>query len=172
MIEGATSRGGPSATHEDRASTLAAMATLAQYAICIDALPDGSRPDVLQVRSRDYSIFVGDAKATETPGNVETALRLARYTNFLARYRSAGGSGVMALAVSPVDRYDWLRVLRDVCRSLADGRIAGNVDVIDDGCAIVWQAFVPVSKLVRPPQGRVWRVVAEGLNEVRLVAES
>lgn len=172
MTESATRHGRPSVVHEDRAHTLAAMATLAGYVIGIDALPDGSRPDVLRVRPGDDSLFVGDAKATETAGNVDTATRLARYVSFLIRYRYAGGSGAMALAVSPADRYGWLRVLRDLCGPLEAAPVAGNVDVVDDRCAIVWQTFSPGVTATRSARVDARRVRAEGLDEVSRVAYS
>jgi hypothetical protein len=131
----------PSSVHEARALTLATMAKLTGHVVEIDALPDGGRPDVLLVRPGDRSVFIGDAKAAETPGNADTALRLSRYAKFLARYVGAGGSGVMALAVPVGDRYGWLRLLRDVCAPLDDGRRADGIDVLDPGCAVAWQRF-------------------------------
>lgn len=144
MIELMPTNGGPSAVHETRARTLAAMATLAGHVIEIDALPNGGRPDVLLVRPGDCSVFIGDAKATETPGNTETAQRLMRYTAFLRRYVDAGGSGVVALAVPVGDLYGWLRVLRDVCAQHGEGRVDGRVEVLDVDCAVVWQRIAPV----------------------------
>jgi hypothetical protein len=121
---------------------LAAMAMLTGHVVEIDALPDGGRPDVLLIRPGDYSVFIGDAKATETPGNTETALRLSRYARFLARYTDAGGSGVVALIVATHDRYGWLRTLRDVCVLINHGRQScGRVDVLDLDCAVVWQDY-------------------------------
>jgi len=141
MMEPMPANGRPSAAHEARVRTLATLATLAGHVVEIDALPDGGRPDVLLVRPGDHSVFIGDAKATETPGNAETAQRLVRYTAFLRAYVRAGGSGVVALAVPTQDPYGWLRVLRDVCTRLGDGRVEGKVDVLAVDCAVVWQRF-------------------------------
>ena len=142
MIDLAPTTGRPSQLHESRAHTLAAMARLTGHVVEIEALPDGGRPDVLFVRPGDRSVFIGDAKATETPGNTETALRLSRYARFLARYVDAGGPGVMALVVAVHDRYGWLRVLRDVCAPLGhDHQVRGRVDVLDLDSAVVWQWF-------------------------------
>ena len=142
MIDLAPTTGRPSQLHESRAHTLAAMARLTGHVVEIEALPDGGRPDVLFVRPGDRSVFIGDAKATETPGNTETVLRLSRYARFLARYVDAGGPGVMALVVAAHDRYGWLRVLRDVCVPLShDHQVRGRVDVLDLDSAVVWQWF-------------------------------
>ena len=135
--------GRPSAAHEARAQTLSTMATLTGHVVEIDALPEGGRPDVLLVRPGDRSIFIGDAKASETPGNADTARRLMQYTAFLARYVGAGGSGVVALAVPTRDPYGWLWLFRDVCDQLVHGRVDGRVDVLDINCAVVWQRFGP-----------------------------
>lgn len=135
--------GRPSAAHEARVDVLTTLATLAGHVNAIDVLPDGSRPDVAMVRPGDRSLFLGDAKATETPGSSNTAVRLGQYTAFLGRYIAAGGTGVFALAVPPTERYSWLRLLEDVCTLVVPGGIQGHLDVIGSDCAVVWQAFVP-----------------------------
>jgi hypothetical protein len=142
MIDLAPSVGCPSEVHQSRACTLAAMARLTGHVVEMGVLPEGGRPDVLLVRPGDCSVFIGDAKATETPGNAETALRLSRYARFLARYVDAGGSGVFALVVAAHDRYGWLRVLRDVCVPVDHGRrVGGRIDVLDLDSAVVCQWF-------------------------------
>jgi hypothetical protein len=142
MIEFGVRSGRPSEIHERRAETLGTMARLSGYVVEIDALVDGGRPDVLLVRPGDRSIFVGDAKATEIPGNAETTRRLSRYARFLARYVRSGGSGVFALVVPVRNGYEWRRVLRDVCAPLANSRpVDGRVDLIDPASAVVWQWF-------------------------------
>jgi hypothetical protein len=124
---------------------LAALATLVGYTIAIDSLPDGSRPDVLQVRPGDRALFVGDAKATETAGNEDTARRLSRYASFLTTHILTGRSCVMALAVSPTDRYDWMRLLRSVSAPNISTLVNSSVDVIDNQLAVVWLAFGPAT---------------------------
>lgn len=134
-------RGVPSALHEERAGKLTTMAILAGHTVKIDSLPDGTRPDVLQVRPMDASLFVGDAKATETPGNAETLFRLSRYASFLGRYIAAGGSGAMALIVAEEDRFGWVRLLRELTATVVGGvAMRAHVDVVERGTAIVWEA--------------------------------
>lgn len=135
-------RGGPSQLHEARVETLATLATLGGFESGPDVLPAGSRPDVLLLRARDSAAFVGDAKATETPGNSETYARLAGYANFLADWISIGRPGVFALAVDAVDAYRWLWTLRDLCLRPSGGcRVPGRVDMIDPATAVIWQGF-------------------------------
>jgi hypothetical protein len=142
VIDSALQAGRPGEVHERRADTLATMARLSGYTVDIDVLPDGGRPDVLLVRPADQSLFVGDAKATETAGNADTTRRLSRYTTFAARYVAAGGSAVVALVVPARDRNKWLRVLCDVCAPIGSGRrIDGRVDLLDAETAVIWQWF-------------------------------
>lgn len=131
--------GGPSLIHEERAETLAAMATLAGYTVAVNALPDRSRPDVLRTRPSDRAIFLGDAKATETPGNQETRARLRRYLTFMRSYVAAGGFGVVALIVSGRDAYGWLRLLREFCVHVgSDTSHLTRLDAVDDRTAVAW----------------------------------
>jgi hypothetical protein len=136
-------RGGPSDLHEYRAGTLATMAILTGHTRALSALPGGSRPDVLRLRLDDYSLFIGDAKATETPGNMDTFARLSRYAAFLAEWVRQGAAGVLALAVSDREAFGWLRVLRDLALAPSGGSsVRGHVDPIEVGTAVVWQSFV------------------------------
>lgn len=142
MSEVTLRTGGPTELHRYRATTLLTMAVLSGYTTAIKTLPDGSRPDVLQLRPSSGGLFLGDAKATETPGNTETYDRLSRYAAFLQGWVQAGESGLMALSVAPTDAYGWLRVLRDLCVPLS-GRIPvhGQVDHVDNVTTVVWHAF-------------------------------
>lgn len=134
--------GHPSQIHEDRAAVLSTIATLADFTTTMRGLPDGSIPDVLQLRPNDGVIFVGDAKATETPGNRETFERLCHYADFIAGWVSAGDSAVLALAVQVPDAYGWLRVVRDLGLRVTPGEpVNGRVDLLDMDTAIVWQSY-------------------------------
>lgn len=138
------SRGGPSDLHEHRSATLVTMATLTGHLCPLGALFDGSRPDVLQLRPRDGSLFVGDAKATETPGNAETFDRLSHYSDCLSLWLAAGNPGVLALTVRDADAFGWLQVLRELTRYSLRGvlvPVPGQVDHIEIGTAVVWQSF-------------------------------
>lgn len=143
MTEPLTRIGKPTELHERRAATLSTMAMLCGYTTTLTTLPDGSRPDVLQLRATDGALFVGDAKATEKPGNTETYNRLSHYTAFLGGWAQTGESGLMALAVDPIDAYGWLRVLRDLCVSLS-GRIPvrGQLDRVDEVTTVVWHVSI------------------------------
>jgi len=89
---------GPSAEHEERRAALSAIAVLSGFDLAVrSALPDGSRPDVLHISSADRRVFIGEAKHSETPGNVSTLARMRRY---LAWFGSGScGSAECLLAV-------------------------------------------------------------------------
>lgn len=107
----------------------------------------GWRPDVLFLRSQDGALFVGDAKATETPGNNETFERLRHYADFLSDWVESGSMGVMALTVDASDAYTWLRVLRALSFGASGGQsIRGQIDQLDDATAVVWEKFVGRSR--------------------------
>jgi hypothetical protein len=143
MTEALTRTGKPTELHERRAATLSTMAILSGYTTTLTTLPDGSRPDVLHLRPTDGGVFIGDAKATETPGNTETYDRLSHYTAFLVGWAQAGGSGLMALAVADIDAYDWLQVLRALCFRISGAtRVRGQVDRVDNATTVVWHTFI------------------------------
>lgn len=136
-------RGGPSELHEYRVVMLDSLAVLTGHSASLTGLLNGERPDVLRLNPDDGSVFVGDAKATETPGNAETLIRLNRYAKFVAEWIGSGGRGVLALAVADIDAYGWLAAFRDLGIEPSGGsRVPGHLDLIEVGTAVVWASFV------------------------------
>lgn len=76
--------GRPTALHECRRAWLDAIAILEGFTLRLEALPDGSIPDVLRVDQRRRWLFVGEAKDTESAGSSTTGARLHRYATWLA----------------------------------------------------------------------------------------
>ncbi|MEU1958464.1 hypothetical protein [Nocardia sp. NPDC019304] len=127
------------------------MATLIGFDEGPDVLPGGTRPDVLRLRTADGALFVADAKATETPGNTETYLRLNHYAEFLTAVIEKGCACVLALAVDVGDAYGWLRVLRGLSFGPSGGkRVTGHLDQIDADTAVIWQSFVRPGRYALP----------------------
>lgn len=146
------SGGRPSELHEHRAASLATVATLTGHAQPLAALPDGTIPDVLRLHPTDGSLFLGEAKATETPGNAETCRRLDHYARFLAAWVEVRGSGILVLAVDECHAFDWARVLRDLGpRPARATRGHARVDLLEVGTAIVWQPFAAAGVTTSPP---------------------
>lgn len=132
----------PSDAHERRA---AALATLAALAGCRQglrsALPDGCRPDVLRYSSAKRLLFIGDAKATETPGCRATRARLRRYLRWLRAHASAGGIGVFALCFGREDDADgWLRAVARLARLEGLALHALDLDPLAPDVWLVWAA--------------------------------
>lgn len=143
MTAEAVTRGGPSLLHEARVETLETLATLGGFEYGPNVLLDGSRPDVLRLRPSDGSLFVGDAKATETPGNTETYERLGRYIEFIATWTQRGCGGIFTLAVDAPDAFRWLRTVRALTREHHGGSLpAPDLVNLDFGTAVVRQEFV------------------------------
>src|SRR5206468_314859 len=86
-------------THDRRVEFLGTLATLMGCTETFGGVfPDGRRPDVLRADSKLTVLFVGDAKNTESPGNLETQARLLRYLRWLAAFVDRGaGIGIFAL---------------------------------------------------------------------------
>lgn len=128
-----------------RAGSLATMAALAGFDIAVAALPDGARPDVLRARASDAAVFIGDAKATETPANTDTRQRLLRYMKFADTYVRAGGTVLFALAV-PDSAHGpfWDFLLTDVTDIVRTGGVRAGRDTIDSlFCVVVWRLLLP-----------------------------
>lgn len=93
----------PTPAHERRRATLEAVALLLGY-VTPATLP-GLLPDVLL--SRGSKLFLGEAKATETPGSAAAHERLSRYVRHLHR-RQRGELLVLCVGDHPTE---WAAVL-------------------------------------------------------------
>jgi len=88
--------GAPSIDHEARVATLQAIATLAGFhQNASRELESLGHPDVMRLSPQCKGLFVGDGKATETPGNRATIARLSRYSELLVRWHAATGAPVI-----------------------------------------------------------------------------
>lgn len=84
--------------HARRSEFLKDLALLMGFFSAAARLPDGRIPDVLRFTEDSRRLFVGDAKATETPGNIATQLRLLAYCHSIADYlRVIGDEAVFAV---------------------------------------------------------------------------
>lgn len=135
--------GGPSHLHESRVETLETLATLGGFEYGPNVLLDGSRPDVLRLRRSDSSLFIGDAKATETAGNSETYERLGRYVAFIATWTQRGCSSFFTLAVDTLDEFRWLSTVRALAQEHHGGALPQpDVVNLDATTTVVRQEFV------------------------------
>ena len=107
-----------SAPHATRCGFLSDLATLAGFHRRALQLPDGRIPDVLRFSEDARRLFLGDAKATETPGNSSTQARLYAYCRSIAAYLDAGGTEVVfAICFGNVSEIaGWMQTLELLCR--------------------------------------------------------
>lgn len=92
----------PSAEHERRRAILDALAVLGGFAT--EARFPLLRPDVHRRRRSDGAWFVGEAKASEGPGDSDAVGRLGRYVEVCG---ACGATALIALAVAPQHVRRW-----------------------------------------------------------------
>ena len=83
-------------------------------------LPDGLRPDVLRYGLDQDTLFIGDAKDTETPGNSATSSRLLGYLKWVAGHVQAGhGPGILAICFGRrLHAQAWMKTLALMAREV------------------------------------------------------
>lgn len=91
--------------------------TLAVLSGCYEPIgssfPDGCRPDVARVNLSKRFLFIGDAKNTESPGNIATRERLLCYLRWFEAHVRAGGDGVFAICVGyDADIRGWVEAIK------------------------------------------------------------
>ena len=92
----------PGTEHEARRAVLDALAVLAGFGT--EAPFPRLRPDVHRRRTADGAWFLGEAKASEGPGNLDALGRLGRYVEVC---RHCGATALFVLAVSAKDVHPW-----------------------------------------------------------------
>ena len=118
----------PSRTHEARRGLLETIADVAGYRLAV-SLPDGTRPDVLRLHVNRTGLFLGEAKHTEGPDDLDSVERLRHYLGWLAPPCQRAVGSVLAVAHprglgrSWRDRVDWL------CQDLRIERVVGSTSV-------------------------------------------
>ena len=110
-----TALGAPSELHELRVRYLETLATLVGHTSEIQ-LYRGNRPDVVRADPRRLGLFIGDAKASESPGCRETRRRLAEYISSADVWLRAGYTANLAICHGAERNESWAALLN----SLAD----------------------------------------------------
>lgn len=100
----------PSATHERRREDLATVFRLAGMTSPAH-LQWWLRPDVSLAAPHARILGIGDAKATEYPGESPTLRRLVAYARAARSWKNAGWTVHMSLAVGPENGDAWLQEL-------------------------------------------------------------
>lgn len=102
--------------HRRRADLLRTLGLLCGFEGSLQALPDGRIPDVLLTDRTRRLLFIGEAKATESPRDVDCYLRLRRYLLWADAFASLGDSAVLVALAVANDRSvsTWRRTLLDL----------------------------------------------------------
>lgn len=117
----------PSAVHEARRDDLATVFLLAGLTSPAH-LQWWFRPDVSLAARGARVLGIGDAKATERPGDAATLRRLVGYVRAARRWYEAGWTVHMSLAVGPECRIQWLGELQRAW--MLGALLAGHEDVL------------------------------------------
>jgi hypothetical protein len=111
---------GPTALHESLREALDALAVLAGFwSPYPGALADGRRPDVLRYSASHRLIFLGDAKAMESPNDSDCFGRLASYLRWMRAAAHEPAGGVIAICTPNLaSAQQWASTLELVCKEV------------------------------------------------------
>jgi hypothetical protein len=125
--------------HEERAVVLRSLATLSGYHYEVP-IGDGVSPDVARYRASPSSLFVGDAKATETSGCIATSERLGNYARAAMTWWRHGTSLLFIVAHDDQQASrGWVELL---VRTTGDRRLPppsrSGTTLLDEGFALAY----------------------------------
>lgn len=137
------SRPGP--VHEGRVRTLETLATLAGFLTAVPRLPDGRTPDVVRISTSCRGLFLGEAKASEGPGDREALARLARYVIWWQQ-ACRKGPALLVVCCDQLDRRRWASVLSALAAEVNEP-IMAQAELLGRDDAIAWLASSPLQPL-------------------------
>lgn len=137
----------PSERHERRVEILAGLAQLTGHHADLGAWPDDTIPDVLRADLSRRRIYVGDAKASEYPGNRDTVARLSGYVAWLAVAVRAGAmASLMLCAPGQQEAEGWGRVV-DLLPGEQSQTAETHLVALGPGAAASWSIVSPARSL-------------------------
>lgn len=140
-------RGRPSACHEYLRSVLDGIAILSGFTDNLQAgFPDGRRPDVLRLDSPSNALFVGDAKASESPDCCATATRLLDY--FVRSKPFVAGGRTLMFAICcrrGAHSEEWRQLLVTLCLEVGLAPTHSGHDRLDEEVNLAWVVVRPVA---------------------------
>jgi len=132
----------PSLVHEQNVDLLDSLAILSGHSMFLDFGHD-SIPDVVRLDIRNGRVFVGDGKATETPGCSATELRLGRYASAVARWAKLGFT--VRLAICHNRHWDsggWLAVLGRSAKRAGLVEVGRGAATIEVRSTVTWMDLI------------------------------
>lgn len=118
----------PSRVHETRRALLETIADAAGYRLTMP-LPDGRRPDVLRVHVDRVGLFLGEAKHTEGPYDLESADRLRHYLRWFVPACERAVGSVLAVAHPRGLECPWRHRVDWLCQGLEIERVVGSTSM-------------------------------------------
>jgi hypothetical protein len=118
----------PSELHETLRGDLLTAAILAGYPLHLP-LEAALIPDIVRTDFLRSAVFIGDAKATETPSNAATGARLTAYARMVAGWCSVGLDLRVAIAHRDATS-DWRDLLERSCREAGLMTSGARCDVL------------------------------------------
>ena len=127
--------------HESRRKVLDSLAILSGYPQeMYDGLPDGRRPDVLRLDAKQQRLFIGDAKDSESPSDLNTKVRLLAYFRWLSVHVIArGGCGTMAICFgNPHHINGWIITLEELAKEACIVKYHIGAERLDSELLVAW----------------------------------
>lgn len=144
MKRSATKRQHPSPAHESRVELLRSLGVFLGYRKTpAPALPDGSEPDLFQFDPDRHRLLLGDAEATETPGNGATRLRLHHYVMWARRHASNGDVTLLLCTGAGRHAKAWLKLLLMLAHEENLTFYSHGIDKLDVGATLIWATTIP-----------------------------
>lgn len=134
----------PSQLHDARVRTLDTIADLIGYHSRVPSLfLGGASPDVVRVSTSKRALFIGDAKATETPGMIATASRLRNYFQLTKQFiASPNTTAIFLLCVEDLCLASrWLSTCSLLCCDTEMKPIRWGVFWLSEEHSLTWMIF-------------------------------
>lgn len=129
--------GAPSPLHEMRREMLGGAAALAGFYTVVP-LAANEYPDVVRLHSQRPALFVGDAKATESPTCEATRGRLCRYFRTTRGLLAAGFEVTVAIGHATTDGNAWAVMLTNAARDAGCRVGPASIVEIDATNGLTW----------------------------------
>ncbi len=130
--------------HDDRVQFLNTLAILLG---CRESFggqfPDGRRPDVLRMNSKQNILFIGDAKHSESPRYKATQSRLMEYFRWLSAYMVRERSiGIFAICFGrESDTQGWIETISLLGQEVALKSTEQGVEKFEPSLVVAWFTF-------------------------------
>jgi len=131
----------PTRAHELRRTLLETVADAAGYCLTMP-LPDGRRPDVLRVHVDRKSLFVGEAKHTEGPHDLDSTDRLRHYLGWLVPLYEGTVGNILAVAHPSGLGHLWRHRIDWLCQDLKPERMVGS-EAVTGSTTVTFVVFGP-----------------------------